>query len=265
VDERLAFRQATNLRFQLLDLGTLLADHDSRAGRIDVDFGFVRGTLDLNLGNTGVVQAFLEELPQAQVLVQQLRVLTPREPTRVPLFDDAQPKPFWMYLLAHASSSLPLGTFVDHDCDVAGALAQRRGATVRPRQEALQCAAAGDRNALHVQAIHVDAGRLLGVGDDRLEGLGDQARRVLRCKVQEHERFADTLSADHVDHEACLAGGDAKMSTNGVRFHHEAFAGAGGGGAAGFASALRSPECPWNVRVGENSPSLCPTMFSETN
>src|SRR5580693_996428 len=28
---------------------------------------------------------------------------------------------------------------------------------------------------------------------------------------------------------------------------------------------LRSPEWPWNVRVGANSPSLCPTMFSVTN
>jgi hypothetical protein len=26
-----------------------------------------------------------------------------------------------------------------------------------------------------------------------------------------------------------------------------------------------SPEWPWNVRVGANSPSLCPTMFSVTN
>ena len=24
------------------------------------------------------------------------------------------------------------------------------------------------------------------------------------------------------------------------------------------------PECPLNIRVGENSPSLCPTMFSVT-
>ena len=27
---------------------------------------------------------------------------------------------------------------------------------------------------------------------------------------------------------------------------------------------LRSPECILNKRVGENSPNLCPTMFSET-
>ena len=32
-----------------------------------------------------------------------------------------------------------------------------------------------------------------------------------------------------------------------------------------LAAALRSPEWPWNVRVGENSPSLWPTMFSVTN
>ena len=30
-------------------------------------------------------------------------------------------------------------------------------------------------------------------------------------------------------------------------------------------AALRSPEWPWNVRVGANSPSLWPTMFSVAN
>src|SRR3990170_4773515 len=32
-----------------------------------------------------------------------------------------------------------------------------------------------------------------------------------------------------------------------------------------FTLAFRSPEWPWKVRVGENSPSLWPTMFSVTN
>src|SRR5262249_6147830 len=47
-------------------------------------------------------------------------------------------------------------------------------------------------------------------------------------------------------------------------------AGVAGLGAAGAAvgvppaAALRSPEWPWNVRVGANSPSLWPTMFSVT-
>src|SRR5688572_14285067 len=39
---------------------------------------------------------------------------------------------------------------------------------------------------------------------------------------------------------------------------------AGGGGAAPSVSTLRV-ECPRNVRVGENSPSRCPTMSSVTN
>src|SRR4051812_29033108 len=40
-----------------------------------------------------------------------------------------------------------------------------------------------------------------------------------------------------------------------------------GGGEDGLAGPLDflSPECPWNVRVGANSPSLWPTMFSVTN
>src|SRR5262249_51109282 len=58
----------------------------------------------------------------------------------------------------------------------------------------------------------------------------------------------------------------------GTRLHDQAFAAAagargtpgapGGGPPDGFTSALRAPECWWNVRVGENSPSLWPTMFS---
>ena len=39
---------------------------------------------------------------------------------------------------------------------------------------------------------------------------------------------------------------------------------AAAGAAVERTSALRSPECPWNVRVGENSPSLWPIMFSVT-
>src|SRR6185436_16156805 len=36
-------------------------------------------------------------------------------------------------------------------------------------------------------------------------------------------------------------------------------------GAPGVVATLRSPECPLNVRVAANSPSLWPTMFSETS
>src|SRR5262249_51634876 len=38
--------------------------------------------------------------------------------------------------------------------------------------------------------------------------------------------------------------------------------GAAAGADDDFTSPLRSPAWPWKVRVGENSPSLCPTIFS---
>src|SRR5690606_25490542 len=37
------------------------------------------------------------------------------------------------------------------------------------------------------------------------------------------------------------------------------------GGFCDCLPAFLSPACEWNVRVGANSPSLCPTMFSVTN
>src|SRR5262249_16238262 len=74
--------------------------------------------------------------------------------------------------------------------------------------------------------------------------------------------------ANQADHEAGLLGGEADVSTRGARFHphHPLAAGAGAApGAAPSTLPLRSPECPWNVRVGANSPSLWPTAFSVTN
>src|SRR6267154_4010256 len=45
-------------------------------------------------------------------------------------------------------------------------------------------------------------------------------------------------------------------------FNYALAAAGGGADAACFTSPLRSPAWPWKVRVGANSPSLCPTMFS---
>src|SRR5262249_21579291 len=74
--------------------------------------------------------------------------------------------------------------------------------------------------------------------------------------------------ANQADHEAGLLGGEADVSTRGARFHphHPLAAGAGAApGAAPSTLPLRSPEWPWKVRVGANSPSLWPTAFSVTN
>src|SRR5262245_17265057 len=104
---------------------------------------------------------------------------------------------------------------------------------------------------------------MLGIRDHRFQRLRHQAGRFLGHKVENHERLADVLAANHVDHQSRLARSDSQVAAHCLCFHRYAFAGAGA--ATGLASALRSPEWPWNVRVGENSPSLWPTMFSEMN
>ena len=95
------------------------------------------------------------------------------------------------------------------------------------------------------------------------------------------EGGAHLLAADEVRHDPHLAGRDAEVFELGSRFHlvphfcagaaGAAAAGVGAPGMAGGApgapgfTAFLSPVCPWKVRVGANSPSLCPTMFSVTN
>src|SRR5207248_5253308 len=79
-------------------------------------------------------------------------------------------------------------------------------------------------------------------------------------------------------HHAHLARRDAEVLQVGARFHLVPHLAAGAAGAAGVGApgmaggplgapgftAFLSPVCPWKVRVGANSPSLCPTMFSVT-
>src|SRR5690606_7749791 len=67
---------------------------------------------------------------------------------------------------------------------------------------------------------------------------------------------ADVLTADQVDHKPSLSRAPFQMSCPGYRFHDCYFLFA-------IFSAL-VPGCPLNVLVGENSPSLWPTMFSVT-
>src|SRR5204862_6807198 len=90
VVEALLARQLGELQLELLDLGALLPDHHARAGGVDVDLRLVRRALDLDLGDAGVVEALLQEVADLGVLVEQIRVLAPREPARVPALDHAQ-------------------------------------------------------------------------------------------------------------------------------------------------------------------------------
>src|SRR5438309_2161056 len=137
-----------------------------------------------------------------------------------------------------------------------------------------------DLQLLHVELVHVELALrgLVGVGHRAAEQLGDRERRALLDVGELRERRADLLAADQVRHHAHLARRDAEVLQVGSRFHLVPHLAAGAAGAAGVGApgmaggplgapgftAFLSPVCPWKVRVGANSPSLCPTMFSVT-
>src|SRR5262245_14186584 len=249
VDERLLGGELAELALQLLDLGALLADHDARPRRIDVDLRLVGGALDLHLGDAGVVQPFLEELAQLEVLVQQIAIIAAREPLRVAAFDDAEAEAPRMYFLSHRD--LLSSALVDHHDDMRGALAQLGGAPVRARQEPFRRRPFVDADAFDVELVDIDALRVLSIGDRRLERLREHRRRLLREVLQHADGLADALAAHQIGDQTHLARRDSHMTADDARFHRHAFAagaaagaGAGAPGVAPLTSALRSPEWP---------------------
>src|ERR1700733_4349662 len=148
----------------------------------------------------------------------------------------------------------------DRDRDVREALALERRAASRTGIEALGEPAAGpavDGDARDEQTVRVHVVVVLGVGDGGAQQLLDRLGREHARELEEHERFAHALAADRVGDAAQLARAHARELQ--VR-----------DGLGAFCSGDRhdtfalSPAWPLKVRVGENSPSLCPTMFSVT-
>src|SRR4029453_18357215 len=144
-----------------------------------------------------------------------------------------------------------LPALVDDDGDVTAALEDGCGAAIGARGEALRRGTLVDPRALHVERVDLDALAVRGVGDGGLERLRDQPRAPLRRVLEDPQRRLDGLAADHVHHQARLLRRDAREPARGTRFHAHFPAGAA---TAPSTFPLRSPEWPWNVRVGANSP-----------
>src|SRR4029079_10691503 len=147
------------------------------------------------------------------------------------------------------------------DGQVAGALEQRRRTTLRARQEALHGRARADDGRAHHElrdahlALAVDR-----VGDRRLQQLLRDPRAVLGREVQDGHRRLHVLAADQLENLVRLAGRDPDVPDDCFRFHLS-LPSAYLPGTAAFSTGE-----PWprNTRVGTNSPSLWPTMFSDT-
>src|SRR6185369_8516107 len=96
---------------QGLDLGALLADDQTRTGGEDVDLRLACRALDLDLGDARMIQPFLEECAQLQVLMKELRIVFFRVPFGVPSLDDSKPETYRIYFLTQNFTSDPLAYF----------------------------------------------------------------------------------------------------------------------------------------------------------
>src|SRR5438876_144883 len=101
VEIDLLARPRLQLVLQLLHLRALPADDDARPGRRDRDPRPVGRALDVDLGDTRVIELILDVAPDLHVLVQQICVALRREPAGAPRPRRTESEADRMRLLAH--------------------------------------------------------------------------------------------------------------------------------------------------------------------
>src|SRR3989304_4257068 len=83
------------------------ADDDAGAGRVYADGDQVGVSLNLDGGDAGVRQQPGDRAADRQVLLQEVRIVTPGEPLAVPVVDIAKAEAVRVHLLSHATAPLP--------------------------------------------------------------------------------------------------------------------------------------------------------------
>src|SRR5262245_39355991 len=236
--------------------------------------------------------------------MEQLRIVMTSKPLRVPSLDYAETKNSRVCFLTHQLST-PLSDLVQHDSDMTQAFADACGSALRSRRESFPHTRFIHLYLLYIKTIHIDALGILRIGYCRMQCLRDNSRGALGNKLENIQGLLDSLTAYLIHHQPHFARREPDIFCDRFSFHgFDGFgylnfvrlpargesiqllgavgaaaglgavvavpaAGAPGAGATAptvsLASPLRSPECTKKVRVGENSPSVCPTIFSVTN
>ena len=242
------------------------------------------------------IEPALQKFFYSKIFMKQLGIVIARKPFRVPSFDHSEAKKSWMRFLTHQLLT-PLTDFIQHDGDMTQAFPDAGGPALRPRHESLPHARFIHFDLLHIEAIHIDTLGIFRIGHCRVQSLGDNPCGAFGNKFENIERFLDPFTAYFVHHQPHFPRRKPDKFRDRLSFHRadkfryfnfvllasatnltfgelkaqpvfeRRAAGPGAGAAAptvSLASPLRSPEWMKKVRVGENSPSLCPTMFSVT-
>src|SRR5580704_5658449 len=263
--------QLRHLLAQLVDVGALLADDDTGAGRVDVDARLFVRTLDDDLRDRGLLQALHQDVADLHVFVQKLAVLAlARVPARIPGAVDAEAQPDRIDLLTHCASPLcrfdVVADFAHDDRDVRERLFDATRPPPRAGAEALHHHVLADPRLGDDQIVDVEIVVVLGIGDRRFERLPDLGRDPLSREFEVGERGRDLLAADELGEKIELLRADAQHADGRFGLVVGKAPRVGFLGHVGYALfAFLSAEWPWNVRVGANSPNLWPIISSDTS
>src|SRR5882757_4373754 len=102
VDDDVGGGDVGNPLAQLVDVGALLADHDTGARRMDRHAALLVRTLDHDAGDSRLLEFLVQDLADLDVFMQELAVLVlAGEPTGIPRTVDAETQSDWIDLLTH--------------------------------------------------------------------------------------------------------------------------------------------------------------------
>src|ERR1700676_3226214 len=109
VDDDVGIGDVGDLLAQLVDVGALLADHDTGARGVDRHPALLVRTLDHDSRHRRLLQLLVQDLADFDILVQQLAVFVlAGEPTGIPGPVDAETQSDWIDLLTHRSLPRPV-------------------------------------------------------------------------------------------------------------------------------------------------------------
>src|SRR5450432_627224 len=204
VDDDVGSRDIGNPLAQLVDVGTLFADHNAGTRRVDRHAALLVRTLDHDPGDGRLLQFLVQDLADFDILVQQLAVFVlAGEPTRIPRPVDAETQSDWIDFLTHRSLLRRLGASLGFDLTNNDrqlrewAKYTARTATAA-RCETLHHDAVADMRLSHDQLVDVEVVIVLGVGDRRFQALLDVDRDPLARKLQVGERSRCLPAADQL-------------------------------------------------------------------
>ena len=244
-------------RLQRVDLGARLPDHDPRTRGVDVDRDLAALLSDRDVREARVGEAALDMIANLEVLEQVVGELALVEPVRLPSVDVADPEALWVDLLAARSLLLVHrgeeqrtgGRFVGRSSS-RGPRASAPARSVGPSSTKISAISRSSATRSWLFSAFA-AAESITFATSRAAPLGE---------LEQRPRVVDLQAAHLVGDLAHLAG---------RRTQERALARTTGLSAASATLivplACPVPEWARKVLVGANSPSLWPTIDSETN